>query len=248
MADKSTTPRNLYQRMLSVADEAGPIVKDVSVTGFGGGYKGTSHDAVVQAVRNACVKHGVMVLPSVVEFVETEVTFTKGGTAYKITVTMDTTFINADDGADRFTTRTVGIGVDSQDKGPGKAMSYAKKYALMMAFLMTTGDNDEERQDDQYTQKRAPAYGAQNGQRPAPSAADRMTTKQRGEIERLAGHHTITTAEGATIDKWLRVDHTPAAASKMIDTLRSWVKDRTAAAATEPEAEWAEASDELPFA
>jgi phage recombination protein Bet len=82
----------------------------------------------------------------------------------------------------------------------------------------------------------------------APSAADRMTAKQRGEIERLAGHHAITTAEGATIDKWLRVDHTPAAASKMIDTLRSWVKDRTAAAATEPDAEWAEVSDELPFA
>jgi hypothetical protein len=82
----------------------------------------------------------------------------------------------------------------------------------------------------------------------APSAVDRMTTKQRGEIERLAGHHAITTAEGATIDKWLRVDHTPAAASKMIDTLRGWVKDRTAAAATEPDAEWAEVSDELPFA
>lgn len=73
-----------------------------------------------------------------------------------------------------------------------------------------------------------------------PAAADRMTDKQLGEIKRLAGHHTITTAEGATIDKWLRVDHTPAAASKMIDTLRGWVAERKAAEEKAPDAEWSE--------
>jgi len=238
--------RNLYQRMLSVADEAGAIVKDVSVTGFGGGYKGTSHDAVVKAVRDACVKHGVMVLPSVVEFDEVEVTFQKGGTAYKITVTMDTTFVNAEDGADRFTTRTVGIGVDSQDKGPGKAMSYAKKYALMMAFLMTTGDNDEERQADQFTQRRAPAYGAPNGQRPTNGQASKhMTPVQQDAIIDLAGSHVFTPDERAKYIGWAKGERSAVAATATIDRLRAIVDEREAAEKAAPSDEWQDSTNSL---
>ncbi|MFQ6007145.1 MAG: ERF family protein, partial [Woeseia sp.] len=34
-----------------------------------------------------------------------------------------------------------GVGFDSGDKGYGKAVSYAKKYMLLTAFNMVTGDD-----------------------------------------------------------------------------------------------------------
>jgi hypothetical protein len=51
--------------------------------------------------------------------------------------------VNVDDPSDFVDVQSVGYGVDRQDKGPGKALSYAKKYALLQAFLMETGDDPE---------------------------------------------------------------------------------------------------------
>jgi hypothetical protein len=36
-----------------------------------------------------------------------------------------------------------GYGIDNQDKGPGKAMSYAVKYAMLKTFCLETGDDPE---------------------------------------------------------------------------------------------------------
>ena len=50
-------------------------------------------------------------------------------------------FANIDAPSDFIDVPTFGYGVDQQDKGPGKAMSYAVKYALLKALGLETGDD-----------------------------------------------------------------------------------------------------------
>lgn len=140
--------KNLAQKMLAVAADVSHVAKDVTVSHYGANYKGLSHDGVVNAVRKAMIDHGVLALPSVVGTRYSETETKSGNVQQMIDVDVETTFINADDMNERLSVVTTGTGIDSQDKAPGKAMSYAKKYGLIYAFLLITGENDEARGDE----------------------------------------------------------------------------------------------------
>ena len=68
-------------------------------------------------------------------------------------------FVNTDDPTDFIETTTFAEGIDSQDKGSGKAMTYADKYALMKAYKISTGDDPDQTasEDVNYTRKATPA-------------------------------------------------------------------------------------------
>jgi hypothetical protein len=70
---------------------------------------------------------------------------------------MTVRFVNVDDPQDFFDVETFGYGLDDQDKGPGKAMSYAVKYALLKTLGLETGDDPDE---DQVTNFRNPVFAA----------------------------------------------------------------------------------------
>lgn len=99
-----------------------------------GQYRFASHDQVTAAVHPYLVKHGVVVIPSL-----EEITQEGNRTQAKMMVT----FVNVDQPSDQLTVRYPGYGVDSGDKGPGKAMSYAMKYAYMKVFCLETGDDPD---------------------------------------------------------------------------------------------------------
>ena len=46
---------------------------------------------------------------------------------------------------------TYGDGVDPQDKAPGKAMTYADKYALLKAYKIQTGDDPDQHYSEPFT-------------------------------------------------------------------------------------------------
>ncbi len=52
-------------------------------------------------------------------------------------------FVNIDNPDDYIDITTYGDGVDTQDKAPGKAMTYADKYALLKAYKIQTGDDPD---------------------------------------------------------------------------------------------------------
>ena len=52
-------------------------------------------------------------------------------------------FVNVDNPSEFIDITTYGDGVDSQDKAPGKAMTYADKYALLKAYKIETGDDPD---------------------------------------------------------------------------------------------------------
>lgn len=105
-------------------------------------YKFRGIDAVYNALAPLLAKHGLCVLPRIIERESVERTSRKGEPMFYVTVTAEFDFVAAEDGSTH-TVRTYGEAMDRSDKATNKAMSAAYKYAAFMAFAIPTeGDND----------------------------------------------------------------------------------------------------------
>lgn len=135
-------PLTLAARLLAVMDEVGYIQKQ-GKTESGPKFNYVRHDDVVATLRPALIKHGVAFMAGVQESTIgcEQVGVTKSGAArYKTTLVLTLTFVNVDDPADAYSVNFPGEGVDTDDKGSGKALSYALKNGLLKIFLIEAGD------------------------------------------------------------------------------------------------------------
>lgn len=145
---------NIYQRINEVRKAIGYVQKDKSVSTGGGSYKAVTHDAVTGMVREALIKHGVVIVPSVVSAVFHPKEPEAKQRLYEATFQVE--FVNMDEPADRIVTQQNAHALDNGDKAPGKAMSYATKYAILKLFNIETGDDEESR----YQQEEFDVVGA----------------------------------------------------------------------------------------
>ncbi|AZV00243.1 ERF family protein [Paracoccus kondratievae] len=126
-----TVTLNIYKRLAAVMGEVSYIQKERK---RGMNYTIVSHDSVTAKVRPALLKHGIVYFP---------VRCDHQHNGNRAECSMTVRFVNIDDPADFFEVPTFGYGIDQQDKGPGKAMSYAVKYALLKALGLETGDDPD---------------------------------------------------------------------------------------------------------
>lgn len=127
--------KNIHQRIAAVMAEVDYIQKEKK---SGMRYSIVSHDAVTAKVRPILLKHGVVYWPS-------RISREQIGNTTMLDVTVR--FQNVDLDADFIEVSSCGYGVDDQDKGPGKAISYAVKYALLKCLGLETGDDPDLEQD-----------------------------------------------------------------------------------------------------
>jgi hypothetical protein len=120
---------NLHQRMAAVMREVTYIQKEIKQ---GMQYKIVSHDKVTAKCRPALLANGVIYYP-----IRCDTAQNGNRTECNMTVR----FANIDDPQDFIDVESCGHGIDTQDKGPGKAQSYAVKYALLKALGLETGDD-----------------------------------------------------------------------------------------------------------
>jgi hypothetical protein len=133
------TTWSIYRRLNAVMSEIGHIDKDKTqeIKKDGrkvGEFDYISHDMVSATVRTPFVKYGIAVQPTVVSHE------TNGN---RVTLVVNTDFINIDNPDDRVSVQTIGFGVDNTDKGPGKALSYAVKYAYLKILMLNSADDIE---------------------------------------------------------------------------------------------------------
>jgi hypothetical protein len=135
----------ILERLNAVMSEVSYLQKEKKA---GMRYSIVSHDAVTAKVRPLMVKHGVVYWPSNIELTQV---------GNRTQVTMQVTFASTDSERnehgqydDAIVVHTAGFGIDDQDKGPGKAISYAMKYALLKALGMESGDDPDEDQDAEH--------------------------------------------------------------------------------------------------
>ena len=143
---------NIYQRMLKAQSMVETVSKNLQVDAGKQRYKAVSE----KKVEDKC---GIYSYPFERKVYESKATANKNGyetqwmriqTVYR--------FINIDKPEEFIDVTTYGDGVDAMDKAPGKAMTYADKYALMKAYKISTGDDpDKEASEEQKPkQQKAP--------------------------------------------------------------------------------------------
>lgn len=126
------TEKNIYQRLHEVMKKVEYVQKGEKKDGIQ--YRFVSHDAVTAKVRPALVECGIVYHPK-------NMVVRQNGN--RTEVELDIRFVNIDKPEDFVDVPSFGYGIDSQDKGPGKAISYAVKYALLKSLGLETGDDPE---------------------------------------------------------------------------------------------------------
>jgi len=104
-------------------------------------YSIVSHDAVTAKVRPLMVEHGVLYYP---------IHMNMDQVGNRTQMSMIIRFVSVDDKEDWIDVCSAGYGIDEQDKGPGKAISYSVKYALLKALGLESGDDPDEDQETKH--------------------------------------------------------------------------------------------------
>ena len=141
--------KNIYQRINDCMKEVKYIQKDATVQG----YKAVTHDNVVAQVRDSLVKSGVLVIPTQVESKLHDKGMKWDKDAGKEVIDnmrmyegyYQIRFQSIEDKNDFHDICIHSNALDNGDKAPGKALSYATKYAILKMFMIETGENDESR-------------------------------------------------------------------------------------------------------
>ena len=167
----------IFEKMAAITAELGTVAKNLEVAAGGGKYKAVSERDILDAVKPLEEKYRVYSYPSDREILESDTLqsestygnktttkttfFTRIKTTYK--------FVDIDHPSDSITMVTFAEGIDPQDKGSGKAMTYADKYALMKAYKISTGDDpDQDPSDENNYQKQDKANRNQTPPPPPP--------------------------------------------------------------------------------
>lgn len=158
---------NIYQKMAAITAELKAVEKDLTVqTTKTSSYKAVSERGILDAVKPLEEKYGIYSYPVSREVLESNLIQSdsvyedaKGNktttpkTAYMTRIKTIYRFINIDCPEQCIDTITFAEGIDSQDKGSGKAMTYADKYALMKAYKISTGEDVDEGTDAEVLEK-----------------------------------------------------------------------------------------------
>lgn len=156
---------NIYQRMSAVTKDLETVAKNLMVeTSKGKAYKAVSERDIIDAVKPVEIKHGVYSYPYSRDIIESEMLeqesqygkrtqfYTKLKTVYR--------FVNVDEPSEFVDITSFSVGLDSGDKGDGKAMTYGDKYALMKAYKISTGDDPDAKASEDTTYTRSGAAKA----------------------------------------------------------------------------------------
>lgn len=135
------TGLNIFQRVNEVRKKVEYLQKQKKVDNK---YYVVTHDQVIAEIRPYLIEFGIVIIPTLVasEMHENVIKFTNS-TASRYDATYKFTFVNIDDPKDFFDIVIEAHAIDNGDKAPGKAISYAMKYAILKAFSIESGENEE---------------------------------------------------------------------------------------------------------
>lgn len=216
--------KNIFQRMALITAELQTVAKNLTVGTGNAKYKAVGERDVLDAVKPLETKHGVYSYPvsrTVIEsnLLESESTY-NGQTTKKTTfmTRIETVyrFVNIDNPEDYIETVTFAEGIDAQDKGSGKAMTYGDKYALMKAYKISTGDDPDQdpSTEENYQKKGNKPKEDKPKQQPEPS---KTITPREALITKLKEKDIDINAYA--VEKGLNKDTTPETYTKLLAEL-----------------------------
>lgn len=150
---------NIYEKMLNITNEIASVNKNLTVGEGKSKYKAVGEADVLKAVKELEFKHKVYSYPVNREIIESTMYTTSNqyGEKNNIFSRIKTTyrFVNVENPNEYIEIISYAEGIDTQDKGAGKAMTYSDKYALMKAYKIITGEDPDQNpsQEEKVTNK-----------------------------------------------------------------------------------------------
>ena len=126
--------KNIFQRISAVMQDVQYLAKVDQIEFGKTKYRAISEEKVTTTIRKSLIAHGIVIVPVKQEH-------SKDG----VLTTVDVTYRiqNIENENDYIEAVSSGTGVDTQDKGVGKAMTYAYKYLLLRTFAIPTGEDPD---------------------------------------------------------------------------------------------------------
>ena len=148
--------KNLYEKIQQVANEIKNIEKNMTVGKGNYAYKAVQDIDVTLEVKQAETKYRLVSIPIKQELIKSEIirVVKDGGgevIQYMDIVKMTLRIINLDNTSEFIDVESFGRGLDPGDKGFGKASTYARKYALLNAYKIATGEDPDENKSKEQT-------------------------------------------------------------------------------------------------
>ena len=155
---------NIYEKMLAITSELQAVAKNLTV-GFGKNqYNAVGERDVLDAVKPLEEKYKVYSYPVSRKILESHLLENEAKangetikkTSFMTRIETVYRFVNVESPDEFIETTTFAEGIDSQDKGSGKAMTYSDKYALMKAYKISTGDDPDQKESNVVSYKAKP--------------------------------------------------------------------------------------------
>lgn len=128
----------IHSKLSEILKAVGYIEK--TGTNASQGYKYVQAAAVADKIRDEFAKRSLTMIPANIDVTESGLT----PSGKQALVTLRVTWQITDGETGEFVTfQSIGSGSDSTDKAVYKAMTGALKYALLLGFLIPTGDDPE---------------------------------------------------------------------------------------------------------
>lgn len=146
---------NLYEKIQAIGNEIRIIEKGLTVGKGNYSYQAVGDLYVTLEVKDAEQKYKLVSIPIKQELLNSEVIRTikedgREGLTYVDNIKMTVRIVDLDNIKDFLDVESLSKGIDSGDKGFGKASTYARKYALLNAYKIATGeDPDAEKSKEQ---------------------------------------------------------------------------------------------------
>lgn len=145
---------SVYEKVMTISSEIGKVQMTLNVSTGGSSYKAISINDVVDSLIPLISKYRLAVIPGEKEIIQQEqiTTTTKYGEKQQFYVRVKASYVvvNIDKPEERFVACGYGDGIDSGDKATGKAITYARKYALIDAFNLSKGDDPDKDASQEY--------------------------------------------------------------------------------------------------
>lgn len=185
---------NIYEKMSAITNDIAVVNKNLRVGEGKSSYKAVGEADVLAAVRPAEQKYGVYSYPYDREIVESFVITREksyNGTVSKseyLFMRVKTTyrFVNVEKPDEYIDIIGYGDGIDTNDKAPGKAVTYSDKGALLKAYKIMSGDDPDQKisEEGRFTTASAPppAQTQRKAQTPGSAYSDKEKERLRDMI------------------------------------------------------------------
>jgi hypothetical protein len=165
---------NVIQKLAKITAELRTVAKNLSVGAGRSSYKAVGEADILEAVKPLEEKYGIYSYPADREVIHQDTKqwvedvidkysfkdekgksiptiVQKQKTLHIIRLKTTYRFVDIDNPTDYVDQISIADGLDPADKGSGKAMTYADKYALMKAYKIMTGDDPDQYHSNEYS-------------------------------------------------------------------------------------------------